>query len=75
MRHFAALRRIDRSIAGSLAVLGLAWSAQLLGVADPVDARLHDALLRFAPFLPPTPTAIVPDVAVVTIDPRSLRAL
>lgn len=46
----------------------------MLGLGDALDRRLHDAWVRMAPQSGPPPARALPDVAVVTIDPRSLRA-
>jgi len=54
--------------------VAIAGAAQLLGVGDVLDRRLHDTFIRVAPTNGPTPTLALPDVTVVTIDPRSLRA-
>ncbi|MEZ4331172.1 MAG: CHASE2 domain-containing protein [Myxococcota bacterium] len=76
MRPFAAFRRRAGPLLPTLAVFGLALCAQLAGVGDALDRRLHDASLRLPPPSGgPTPTALLPDVAIVTLDPRSLRAL
>lgn len=60
--------------APTLVVVALAAVVQALGLAEVVDRRLHDGFVRLAPARAPTPAPGVPDVAVVTIDPRSLRA-
>lgn len=56
-----------------LAVL-LATGAHLFGLGQGFDDRLNDAFVRVAPNAVPEVARDIPDVAVVTIDPRSLRA-
>ena len=63
------LRAVPVAIVSSIAL-----AVQCLGVGESVDRRVHDAFVRLTPPLVPTPIASLPDVAVVTIDPRSLRA-
>ena len=48
---------------------------QTNGVFDSVDRRHADMLARVGPGAGLAPGATFPDVAVVTIDPRSLRKL
>jgi CHASE2 domain-containing sensor protein len=52
----------------------LAASAQVFGLADALDRRIGDALVRISPNAHLDPPNGIPDVAVVTIDARSLRA-
>ncbi|MEM9173840.1 MAG: CHASE2 domain-containing protein [Myxococcota bacterium] len=54
--------------------VAIAGMAQLAGAGDVLDRRLHDTFIRIAPENGPAPTRALPDVTVVTIDPRSLRA-
>ena len=54
--------------------LTIAVGALWLDVGQSVDRRVHDAFVRLAPTAGPKPTLALPDVAVVAIDPRSLRA-
>ena len=75
MRQFAAFYRTSSALLPTLAVFALALGAQSLGLANRLDQRLHDGLLRLVPERTPAPPASLPDAAVVTIDPRSLRAL
>ncbi|MBK7949001.1 MAG: CHASE2 domain-containing protein [Deltaproteobacteria bacterium] len=75
MRPLAAFHRKAGHALPTLAVLALALAAQWLGAGNGLDRRLHDAFLRASPAHPPPPSASLPDVAVVTLDPRSLRAL
>ncbi len=56
------------------AVVILAIFAQSWGLADPLDRRFQDALIRFAPNVFDAPLTELPDVAVIAIDPRSLRS-
>ncbi len=66
-------RALLRVLPIALAV-GLAVGIQSAGLTDALDRRLSDALVRHSPVPPPAAVAALPDVAVVTIDPRSLRA-
>lgn len=75
MRQFAAFYRTCSPGLPTLAVFALALGAQSLGLGESLDRRIHDGLLRIVPRASPAPPASVPDVLVVTIDPRSLRAL
>lgn len=75
MRPIAELLRSGSPLLPTLAVFGLAFALHLSGAGDPLDHRIHDAFVRLAPPDPPTPSSALPDVAVVTLDPRSLRAL
>jgi CHASE2 domain-containing sensor protein len=58
----------------TLVVVMGAILVQTLGVTDSLDRRFQDALIRIQPASSLTPPSALPDVAVVTIDPRSLRA-
>lgn len=72
----AALAQIPRS-AGAMSTclaVAVAGLAQWLGAGDAVDRRLQDSFVRWTPKQVPPVTNALPDVAVVTIDPRSLRA-
>lgn len=75
MRQIAATPRFARTVLPTLAVVALGITAQSLGLGDGLDRRLQDASLRLVPLATPTPSTQLPDVAIVTIDPRSLRAL
>ncbi|MBY0399799.1 CHASE2 domain-containing protein [Myxococcota bacterium] len=75
MRPIAAFHRKAGAVLPTLAVLALALAAHWLGAGDDLDRRLHDALLRSAPGPAPAIPADLPDTTVVTLDPRSLRAL
>jgi CHASE2 domain-containing sensor protein len=75
MRQIATFRRIPGSLLPSFAVFALAFTAHSFGVFDRLDARIHDGLLRGMPASPPAAIGSLPDATVVTIDPRSLRAL
>lgn len=75
MRRIAALHRAGRALLPSIAVLSMAIAAQSLGLGAGLDRRLHDAFLRSPAIAIPEPPASLPDVAIVAIDPRSLRAL
>ena len=75
MRPIAAFHRTGSPWLPTLAVFTLALVAHTLGLADDLDGRVHDHFLRLVPKRVPEPAAALPDVAVVTIDPRSLRAL
>ncbi len=75
MRQFAAFYRTGSALLPTLAVFVLALGTHSLGLADRLDHRLHDGLLRLVPRQTPVPPANLPDAVVVTIDPRSLRAL
>ncbi len=74
-RQFAAFYRTCSLVLPTLAVFVLALGAQTLGLGGSLDRRLHDGLLRIVPRTSPAPSASLPDALVVTIDPRSLRAL
>lgn len=54
--------------------MAVATLAQSLGLGDVVDRRIHDTFIRIAANNTPAPASELPDVAVVAIDPRSLRA-
>ncbi len=58
----------------TIVVVVLASLAQSVGLGDGLDRRIQDTFIRIAPSHRPEPAYGVPDVAVVTIDPRSLRA-
>ncbi len=58
----------------TLVVVALAALAQGIGLGEVLDRRIQDTFVRIAPATPPSTPAAIPDVAVVTIDPRSLRA-
>ncbi len=75
MRQIATFRRVPGSLLPSFAVFALAFAAHSFGVFDRLDARIHDGLLRGMPASPPPAIGSLPDATVVTIDPRSLRAL
>lgn len=75
MRPFATIYRTSSALLPTLAVFALALGAQSLGLADRLDQRLQDGLVQLAPRRTPAPPETLPDAAVVTIDPRSLRAL
>ena len=45
------------------------------GVAAPLERLAQDALVRIGAQQPPEPPADLPDVALVVIDPQSVRAL
>ena len=69
MRLFPWFLRITPTfVAVTLAIL-----AQGSGLFDSFNNRLQDTLTRLTPSTVDSPTKSVPDVAVVTIDPRSLR--
>ncbi len=55
-------------------VLSIAMAAEYIGLGENVDRRVHDAFIRLTPSSLPTVPSALPDVAVVAIDPRSLRA-
>jgi HD-GYP domain-containing protein (c-di-GMP phosphodiesterase class II)/CHASE2 domain-containing sensor protein len=58
----------------TMIVVGLAILAQSWGLTDPLDRRFQDALIRLSPNVSNATPSALPDVAVVTIDPRSLRS-
>ena len=45
------------------------------GIAAPLERLAEDSLVRIAALQPPEPPADLPDVALVAIDPQSVRAL
>ena len=49
MRLFAVFYRTSSALLPTLAVFALALGAQSLGIADRLDQRLHDGLLRLVP--------------------------
>ncbi len=74
MSGFPSLARDRLHVVPTLVVVALATLAQSIGIADALDRRLQDTFLRIAPDTFPLPPRDLPDVVVVTIDPRSLRA-
>ncbi len=62
------------AVATALVVLALASRAIATGVASPRQRLAADALVRTAGEFPPPTLTGVPDVAIVRIDPQSLRA-
>ncbi|HEB88843.1 MAG TPA: CHASE2 domain-containing protein, partial [Deltaproteobacteria bacterium] len=74
MSRFPPFLRDRIQVVSTLAVVVLAILAQGIGIADGLDRRLQDSFLRMAPDRIPLPPRSLPDVVVVTIDPRSLRA-
>ncbi len=62
------------AVVTALAVLVLASLLIVTGVASPLQRLAADALVRTAGEFPPPTLIGVPDVAIVRIDPQSLRA-
>jgi HD-GYP domain-containing protein (c-di-GMP phosphodiesterase class II)/CHASE2 domain-containing sensor protein len=68
-------RRVDRSRWGICVGLALAAMAVVqLGLSEPLDRMVGDAVVRLARLQPPEPAAELPDVALVALDAQSLRA-
>ncbi len=68
-------REIRIEMAVALAVAAGVAALAAAGVLRAPERAASDAALRFAAAYPPPPTRGLPDVAVVAIDPQSLRAL
>ena len=62
-------------VATAAAVAGVAAIAIGTGVSAPVERLAADALVRIGGAQAPEPPADLPDVALVAIDPQSVRAL
>jgi putative nucleotidyltransferase with HDIG domain len=68
------MARIPRTVAFAAASAAVAALLSLTGAAQLVDRPIADAALRSVRAWPPAPPAQIPDVTIVAIDPRSLRA-
>jgi HD-GYP domain-containing protein (c-di-GMP phosphodiesterase class II)/CHASE2 domain-containing sensor protein len=70
----ARAREHFRELLLATGIAGLAGLAIASGIATPLQRPVADALVRFALGRPPAPAPGVPDVAIVALDPQSLRA-
>src|SRR5688572_7115004 len=69
------MRPWQRKAGGAVAVAALVTVLSYRGPVELVERPVVDAMVRLATLAPPALAKDVPDVALVAIDPASLRAL